>query len=277
MLFTSSRLARSSRTTPSLMHATCGTLANRPPLLLLYTTSSVQGCQHPFRWTPASSGASAPCTIRALRPSLRTARTTTSPAAPHPSADPDHLEDSASHPRMRCAHPCAHSVLHALHTLALSPSSVSHPSRYPSPSSHLGFVVSRADSSGFRIRFASLELLDSDSRNGDDGCRLIRRRVRPLALLCLLTASPNSGKRLPLDEFVALDIRLRLGVFAQPSACTPRPMYEQLQYRLALLCYARLPLLCIDVERHILYSFAMYLVYTTSSRPPNASIACPAR
>ncbi|KAL1694974.1 hypothetical protein GGG16DRAFT_86652, partial [Schizophyllum commune] len=25
---------------------------------------------------------------------------------------------------MRCAHPCAHSVLHALHTLALSPSSI---------------------------------------------------------------------------------------------------------------------------------------------------------
>ncbi|KAL1760564.1 hypothetical protein FB107DRAFT_256093 [Schizophyllum commune] len=55
---------------------------------------------------------------------------------------------------MRCAHPCAHSVLHALHTLALSHSSVSHPSRYPSPSSHLGFVVSCADSSGYRIRFA---------------------------------------------------------------------------------------------------------------------------
>lgn len=182
-----------------------------------------------------------------------------------------------THPRMRCAHPCAHSVLHALHTLALSPPSVSLPSRYPSPSSHLGFVVSCADSSGFRIRFASLELLDSDSRNGDDGRRVIHRRVRPLALLCLLTASPNSGKRLPLDEFVALDIRLRLGVLARRSACTPRPMYEQLQYRLALLCYARLPLLCIDVERHILYSSAMYLVYTTSSRPPNASIAYPTR
>ncbi|KAL1734681.1 hypothetical protein EV714DRAFT_244590, partial [Schizophyllum commune] len=94
---------------------------------------------------------------------------------------------------MRCAHPCAHSVLHALHTLALSPSF---------------FWISES--------LRSLELLDSDSRNGDDGRRVIHRRVRPLALLCLLTASPNTGKRLPLDEFVALDIRLRLGVLARP-------------------------------------------------------------
>ena len=119
-----------------------------------------------------------------------------------------------THPRMRCAHPCAHSVLHALHTLALSPSSVSHPSRYPSPSSHLGFVVSCADSSGFRIRFA---LSNSWILIHGMGTMAVGSytdaSVRSLCFLCLLTASPNSGKRLPLDEFVALDIRPRLGVF----------------------------------------------------------------
>ena len=152
-----------------------------------------------------------------------------------------------THPRMRCAHPYAHSVLHALHTLALSPSSVSHPSRYPSPSSHLGFVVSCADSSGFRIRFALSNSWIRIHGMGTMGRRVIHRRIRPLDLLCLLTASPNSGKRPPLDEFVALDIRLRLAVFARRSACTPRPMYEQLHYRLALLCYARASLCSVSM------------------------------
>ena len=182
-----------------------------------------------------------------------------------------------------------HTPTHALHTplRALRVARTPHP-RFVAPVSLAPLVLSFAFVSSWicclLCRFfwisdllRSLEFLDSDPRNGDDGRRVIHRRIRPLALLCLLTASPNTGKRLPLDEFVALDIRLRLGVLARPSAGTPRPMYEQLQYQLALFCYARLHLLCIDVERHILYSSAMYLVYTTSSRPPTASIAYTAR
>ncbi|KAI5889304.1 uncharacterized protein SCHCODRAFT_02510171 [Schizophyllum commune H4-8] len=184
------------------MPATCGTPANRPPLLLSYTTSLVQGCQHPFRWTPASSGASAPCTIRAPRPPFRPHRHPTRRSTPIGGSRP---------PRRQC-----HTPTHALHTplralrvartpltFALSPSSVSLPSRYPSPSSHLGFVVSCADSSGFRIRFA---LSNSWTRIHGMGTMAVGSYTdAPVHSLCLLTASPNSGKRLPLDEFVALD------------------------------------------------------------------------